>query len=189
MQSPHTVADRASLAYRTFVLAAEGRDRWLRNRDHGDFSATVQKYYTGMSLPRYMLLVAVELPTILLFSFLTWLAFPATLLYFTVKLAAVREQLYVEDLFFFTFVFVALSFASAVAFFVTYFGLLAWASKGPNAFTRVVRKHFLKLPPYHRGKDIEKFPGPVALFKKWILSTDRGVPAQITWDSGRRSRE
>lgn len=189
MRSPHTVAHRGSLAYRMFVLAAETKDRWLRNQDHGDFSATVQKYYTGMSLSRYVFLVGVEFPLIVAMSLLTWLTFPATLVYFIARLTAAQEQIGTGDSLFFALIFVVVILLSAFLFFLGYVALVSWASTGPNAFTRVLRKHFLKLPIYHRGEDIEKFPGPVALFKKWILSTAKGVPAQITWDSGRRDRD
>lgn len=192
MKSPHTVAHRASLAYRMFVLAAESRDYWLRNKNSGDkyFSPTVQKYYTGISLSRYVFLVGIEFPFILLVSLLTWLSFGASLIYFIVKLvdSTSRTLDTIWPALFFLTMYILSHIIIIILIFALLNGIISWAYSGPNSFTRFLRKHFFKLPYFHRGDDLNKFPGPVALFKKWILSKYNNVPSQITWDSGKRRR-
>lgn len=182
MSSPHTVANRQSLAYKMFVLAAESRDRWLRNQNVGDFSATVQKYYTGMSLSRYIFLVCIEFPLVLAASLLTWCFLPASLIFMVARVSTYESQIGLGNCILYLIGFILLALVSGVILVLLYAAILAWASSKPNRFTRFFKRHLFHLPE----EEIEKFPGPVTLLKKWVLSTAKGGPAQITWDSGRR---
>jgi hypothetical protein len=193
MASPHSVVHRKSLAYRMFVTAAEARDVFLGNENVGDFSATLQKYFTGISLPRYLVLVCIEYPLVLLISALTWCVAPATLVYILVRIIhshSVGEISFTGGVGIFGLLIL-------LTLFVTFFllllwgSVLKWAEQPPNALIRYIRGKVFRPdhvePEYARYP--EKFPGPIALLKKWILSIG-GPPgtSQITWDSG-RSRE
>jgi hypothetical protein len=68
--------------------------------------------------------------------------------------------------------------------------LCYWAARKPTWIVAVLKKR------HHRHdwgvsrstfEDApEKFPGPIALLKKWILSIESGSSPNITWDTGRK---
>lgn len=181
-RSPHTVANRRSAAYKMFVTAAGARDRFLGNRGTGDFSPTVQRYYTGMGLPRYVFLVVVEYSFIVWASLFCWAAIPAAFIYLVSQVVPHAEEIGVGNCLAIIGLNTLVGFVGLALLFAIYLGLVAWARSGPNIFTRLLRRLVLE----QDEGEIENFPGPVSLIKKWILSTYEGVPSQITWDSGRR---
>lgn len=183
-ESPHSVVHRRSLAHRMFVSSASARDIFLGNPKVTDFSPTVQKYYTGISLRRYIIMVCVEYPLILLSSLVTWMMIPSTLLLMVVDLFAGDIHGFVGFIMFIGFL--AASAVAVAALFFLWALVRSWAASGPSFPVRMYKKRLYS----HRDPDFddfpEKFPGPVALLKKWILSTGSGESSKITWDSGKR---
>ncbi|MBD3426387.1 MAG: hypothetical protein GF409_04040 [Candidatus Omnitrophica bacterium] len=183
----HTVARRDSLAYKVFLLAATARDIWLNNRyiDRyiGDFSATVQKYYTGISLKRYLFLVFVELPLIYLTSALTWAVLPLTIAY-----PFYRAGQHWHEFQFSVFQAPLLTAALAMLTFIVVGGIcflaLRWAESEPPKISRRIKSWLISVP----DEDIEKYPGPVHLLKKCIAGSKERRAKQITWDRGGRIR-
>jgi hypothetical protein len=186
--SPHTVAHRRSVAYRMFERAANGRDLFLGNEHIGDFLPTMQKYFTGISLRRYVLLVCIEYPLILTGSALTWAVLPLTFCYMIVKLVGGVNAgtLHGFTAFWSMIGFIIATVVFVAAFFFAWILLCSWAERGPSLPVRMYMNHF------YRGKDPDyddfpdKFPGPIALLKKWLLSTGSGESSKITWDSGKK---
>ena len=171
-----------------FDRAAETRDLFLGNEKVGDFLPTMQKYYMGISVRRYVMMVCIEYPLICAFNFLTWMAVPASLCY---MLWDTVSGIWTDRYHAFTGTFALIGFliASALAVGVFFFawGLIrTWAASGPSFPVRVFLIH------RYSGKDPdfddfpEKFPGPIALLKKWLLSTGSGESSKITWDSGKK---
>lgn len=187
-KSPHTVAHRRSLAHRVFKKAANARDLFLGKRKSGEYLPTLQKYFTGISLKRYLLLVCIEYPLVLIINVLNWIVVPCSFLYMLFKIGiGINEgtiALAVGTVFL-----VAFCMATALSF-GAYFFLRAcismWAEADPSLPVEIFKHHM------YSGKDPdfddfpEKFPGPIALLKKWLLSADAGEPSQITWDSGKK---
>lgn len=186
--SPHTVAHRRSLAYRMFERAANGRDLFLGKDHKGDYLPTLQKYFTGISLRRYVILVGVEYPLVLITSVLTWAVIPLTFLYMIFKLVSgVDAGTLCAFTAFWSFVgFLIVTIVGIAAFFFLWEVITSWAERGPSF---PVRWYLQRM---YGGKDPdfddfpEKFPGPIALLKKWLLSAGAGEPSQITWDSGKK---
>lgn len=187
-KSPHTVAHRRSLAYRIFKRAADCRDLFLGRSYKGDYLPTLQKYFTGISLRRYVLLVCVEYPMVLLISIFTW----AVLLFLPcymigVALVNINSGAWdpIRALVALLAFLVATVCIIGLLFFVRAI-LIAWAESEPGIIAMIYKQR------RYSGRDPdfddfpEKFPGPIALLKKWILSTDSGESSKITWDSGKK---
>jgi hypothetical protein len=187
-ESPHAVVHRRSLAHRVFFSAGSARDAFLGNRRVGDFTPTVQRYYTGISLRRYVTLVCVEYPLIMLFSFLTWAVLPVSFLYMLFDLVSGMKE---GNLHGFAAFLSMIGFLVATVFFIGAFffvwaGIRSWASQGPSLPVRWYKKRRLSGRDPDFDDFPEKFPGPIALLKKWILSAGTGEASKITWDSGKR---
>lgn len=186
--SPHTVAHRRSLAYKIFEEAANDRDLFLSREAKGDFLPTLQKYFTGISLPRYILLVCVEYPLIWLISLATWIVIPLTFFYMVFKLLVGVDEGTLQG---FTACwsfagFLILTALAIGALLFTWAGILIWAEKEPSSLVKwyLQRRYGGKDPDFDDFPD--KFPGPIALLKKWLLSTGSGESSKITWDSGKK---
>jgi len=186
--SPHTVAHRRSLAYRMFEKAANGRDLFLGKAAKGDFLPTLQKYFTGISLRRYVLLVCIEYPLILIGSALTWAAIPLTLVFMILDLVGdVNEGTLHGFTAFWSFIgFLIVTIIVIAAFFFSWVVITSWAERGPSLPVRwyLQRRYGGKDPDFDDFP--EKFPGPIALLKKWLLSTGSGESSKITWDTGKK---
>ncbi len=186
--SPHTVAHRRSLAYRMFEKAANGRDLFLGKEAKGDFLPTLQKYFTGISLRRYVLLVCIEYPLIIIGSALTWGVIPLTFFYMIFSLVTgVNDGNLHGFTAFWSFVgFLILTILAIAAFFFSWVVITTWAERGPSFPVRwyLLRRYGGRDPDFDDFPD--KFPGPIALLKKWLLSTGSGESSKITWDSGKK---
>ncbi len=187
MASQHAVVHRKSLAYRMFVKAAEARDAFLGNENVGDFSATLQQYYTGISLPRYLALVCIEYPIILAISCLSWLAIPGTFFYVLFRIIANSNEIGFGSSLQIIVVVVFVTFMGFILPFGAWLGVLQWAGREPNFIAKFLRKKYAGNDGDFREAP-EKFPGPISLLKKWLLSTAHDGTSQITWDSGRERR-
>lgn len=177
------MALRDSLAYRVFLLAATARDIWLSKSNVGDFSATVQRYYTGISLNRYLFLVCVELPLAYLSSLLTWVTFPFIAIY-PVYQAGKHWQEFQHQVFWAPATTGVLLIIVAVSVGGFFFLILSWSERGPGKVARAVKSRLVSIPE----EDVDKHPGPIDLLKKYIAATGSRGSSQITWDSGRRRR-
>jgi hypothetical protein len=189
--SPHTVGHRNSLAYKVFVKAAEARDHFLGKRSIGDFSPTVQRYYTGMTLFRYICLVCVEWPLVLLVSMISLLAVPGTLVYMIVHSGQYIERIGSAWCLALLAVYLLASLGAAAMLLVCTFILCSWAAREPTWIVTALKNRHHQGDEYWKDSSAfketpEKFPGPIALFKKWILSIESGSSPNITWDTGRK---
>jgi hypothetical protein len=186
--SLHTVAHRRSLAYRMFKRAADSRDLFLGKDYKGDFLPTHQKYFTGISLRRYITLVCVEYPLVLIISLTTWLVLPSTFLYMLIDLVSgVNEGTLRGSVALWSFLgFLVATGLTVGLLFVIWSMIIAWAERGPSFWVKIckLRLHSGNDPDYDDFPD--KFPGPIALLKKWLLSADSGESSKITWDSGKK---
>lgn len=186
--SPHTVAHRRSLAYRMFEKAANGRDLFLGKEAKGDFLPTLQKYFTGISLRRYVLLVGIEYPLILVISALTWAALPLTFFYMIFQLVVgVNEGTLHGFTAAWSFIgFLIVTIIGIAMIFLAWAIVCSWAAKPPTFPVRwyLQRRYGGRDPDFDDFP--EKFPGPIALLKKWLLSTGSGESSKITWDSGKK---
>ncbi|KKN13908.1 hypothetical protein LCGC14_1001410 [marine sediment metagenome] len=186
--SPHTVAHRRSLAYKMFEKAANGRDLFLGREHKGDFLPTMQKYFTGISLRRYLLLVCIEYPLVMLASAMTWAIIPLTFCYMILRLASGVSA---GTLHGFTALwsfagFLVLTLGAMAGLLFLWSLIQTWAEKEPSSSVRwyLQRRYGGKDPDFDDFP--EKFPGPIALLKKWLLSTGSGESSKITWDSGKK---
>jgi hypothetical protein len=155
-------------------------------------SATVQKHYTGISLPRYTKLVYVEYPLALLTSVLTWAAIPATFIYMCSRVghSVATGTVSQADGIFFLVAYVLGTVVIGVVIFGIMLLLLEWARRKPSTLVRWYKKNLTVFGHSDRYEaSPEKFPGPIAMLKKWILSMYEGTTSEITWDSGKRDRE
>jgi len=189
MASQHSVIHRKSLAYTMFVRAAKARDDFFGYSKVGDFSATQQRYFTGISHKRYLGLLLIEYPIICLITLVSYASIPLSFFYMVLRVAQAKvagtmggwESLgFMAEFFGLTLLLTMLVMALWMA-------VLSWARSGPNRITKILKRHFTQ---YHVDliESPEKFPGPIQLFKKWLLSSAEAGPAQITWDSGRKDR-
>lgn len=187
-KSPHTVAHRRSLAHRVFKRAANTRDLFLGERKRGEYLPTLQKYFTGISLRRYLVLVCVEYPLILLANVLNWIVVPCSFLYMIAKVVVEINQGTIAPVVGLAFSagFLVVTLLAIGACFFLRACISMWAESDPGALVDLYKLHM------YGGKDPdfddfpEKFPGPIALLKKWLLSADAGESSQITWDSGKK---
>jgi hypothetical protein len=187
-KSPHTVAHRRSLAHRVFKKAANARDLFLGKRKSGEYLPTLQKYFTGISLKRYLLLVCIEYPLILIVNVLNWIVVPCSFLYMlsTIIIGVNNSTLAPVIGIVFLVVFCIATAISVGAVVFLRACISVWAEAEPSLPVMIYKNHM------YSGKDPdfddfpEKFPGPIALLKKWLLSADAGESSQITWDSGKK---
>ncbi len=147
--SPHTVAHRRSLAYRMFEKAANGRDLFLGKEAKGDFLPTMQKYFTGVSLRRYIFLVCIEYPLILVTSALTWSVLPLTFCYMIFKLVSGTNDGTLHGFTaFWSFIgFLIVTIIGIAAFFFVWVLITTWAERGPSFPVRWYKQRF------YGGKD------------------------------------
>lgn len=187
-KSPHTVAHRRSLAYRIFRRAADSWDLFLGRNYKGNYLPTTQKHFTGISLKKYIALVCIGYPLVLLTSLLTWMVIPSTLIYMAgLILIGINDGslIWYSALLFFL-CFLGFGLIVGALMFLIKAALINWAESPPGIVASVYscRRYSGKDPDFDDFPD--KFPGPIALLKKWILSTDYGEASKITWDSGKK---
>jgi hypothetical protein len=169
-----------------FTKAARSRDTWLGKKVTGVRSETTQKYYTGMTLPQYLYLVFLEYPLAVVTSLVGWLAGPVVLVYMLARITTLldADQLGLGLALKFGFLWSVMTLLVVILLFFVWVGVTYWAEQGPNVLTQFYLKYFGNSHEDARSTP-EKFPGPVALLKKWILALDEGEVSRITWDSGK----
>lgn len=178
--SPHSVIHRESVVHRLFVAGCEARDGFFGWKRVGQMSATQHRYATGMSLPRWILLVFVELPLFSLLSVAGWASPFLAFVWWLGNMIETADKVGgVAVLMGMCYLLLAL--LVGIAIFMIYVLLIVWAKNGPNGVT-MAASNILRM---RRGK---YFPGPIALFKKFILSFHEGTTPLITWTSQSEER-